>query len=98
MFIILFYSDQFLNVLAVLLSTQAQQAKTSTEIQQKLAAAHQQWKQEHDSIVQKTVKQALAEAKHEYEGMYCTYMHMCIHTQVHTCTYVYLKLVIQRFL
>ena len=98
MFIILFYTDQLLKVLAVLLSTQAQQAKTSTEIQQKLAVAHQQWKQEHDSIVQETVKQALAEAKHEYEGMYCTYLHICIHTQVHTCTYVYLKLAIQRFL
>ena len=54
-----------------LLPTQAQQAKMSTEVQQKLAAAHRQWKQEHDSIVQETVKQALAEAKHEYEGMYC---------------------------
>ena len=64
--------------------TQAQQAKMSTEIQQKLVAAHQQWKQEHNSIVQETVKQALAEAKHEYEGMYSAYMCAFIHG-----TYVY---------
>ena len=62
---------------------QAQQAKMSAEIQQKLAAAHKQWKQEHHTVVQEAVKQAFAKAKHEYEGMYvCVYT--CIHTHMHT--------------
>ena len=41
----------------------------STEIQQKLEAARQQWNQEHENVVQEMVKQALVKAKHEYEGM-----------------------------
>ena len=54
----------------------------SAEIQQKLAAAHKQWKQEHHTVVQEAVKQAFAKAKHEYEGMYvCVYT--CIHTHMH---------------
>jgi len=40
----------------------------SAEIQQKLEAARQQWKQEHDNVVQEMVKQALLKTKHEYEG------------------------------
>jgi len=41
----------------------------SAEIQQKLEAARQQWKQEHDNDVQEIVKQALVKTKQEYEGM-----------------------------
>jgi len=40
----------------------------NAEIQQRLAAAHKQWKQEHDTVIQETVIQALGKAKHEYEG------------------------------
>lgn len=54
---------------------QAQQAKMSAEIQQKLSAAHRQWRQEHNTVVQETVKQALVKARHEYEGMY---VHACM--------------------
>ena len=50
------------------LFTQAQQAKISAEIQQNVEVARQKWKQEHENIVQETVKEALAKTKHEYEG------------------------------
>ena len=58
----------------------------STEIQQKLAAAHKQWKQEHDTVVQETVKQALAKVKHEYESMYAFAR---THARTHTYTYAH---------
>ena len=59
----------------------------STEIQQKLAAAHKQWKQEHDTVVQETVKQALAKVKHEYESMYVfAHKNTCMRMHTHTST------------
>ena len=73
--------------------------RMSAEIQQKLSAAHKQWRQEHDTVVQETVKQALVKAKHEYEGMYVHILCMghihnihntyVLHTYIHTYVRMY---------